>query len=104
MAMMHGMEAINYRFCPRCKIRRRATKTLTIAKLPIVLLVHLKRFSYAGPFRDKVETLVDFPVDSFNLTSYLPPTFNNNSKQNFNYDLYAVSVHFGYKHRIILEG
>lgn len=49
-------------FCPRCKKNRKATKTLSIAKLPTVLLIHLKRFSFQGPFRNKVETLVQFPV------------------------------------------
>jgi ubiquitin carboxyl-terminal hydrolase 8 len=48
--------------CPKCKKNRRATKTLTIAKLPTVLLIHLKRFSFNGPFRDKVDTLVKFPT------------------------------------------
>ncbi|KAI8910157.1 hypothetical protein EDD86DRAFT_265606 [Gorgonomyces haynaldii] len=48
--------------CPRCKTPRRATKRLTIARLPLVLLIHLKRFSFDGPFRDKVETYVEFPI------------------------------------------
>nr|KAJ3422763.1 ubiquitin-specific protease doa4 [Polyrhizophydium stewartii] len=41
-------------------VKRRAVKCLTIAKLPTVLLIHLKRFSFDGPFRNKVETYVHF--------------------------------------------
>ena len=48
--------------CPRCKVPRKASKQLTIARLPMVLLIHLKRFSFSGPFRDKVETYVEFPI------------------------------------------
>ncbi|KAJ3335334.1 ubiquitin-specific protease doa4, partial [Kappamyces sp. JEL0680] len=42
--------------CPRCKVNRDASKSLAIVKLPTVLLIHLKRFSFQGPFRDKLET------------------------------------------------
>lgn len=48
--------------CPRCKVPRKSTKYLSIAKLPTVLIIHLKRFSFQGPFRNKLETYVEFPV------------------------------------------
>ncbi|KAJ1965077.1 ubiquitin-specific protease doa4, partial [Dimargaris xerosporica] len=35
--------------CPRCKSPQRTSKQLTITRLPDVLLVHLKRFSFQGP-------------------------------------------------------
>jgi ubiquitin carboxyl-terminal hydrolase 8 len=50
--------------CPRCKQPRTASKKLSIVKLPTVLLVHLKRFSFEGPFRNKLETKVLFPLKS----------------------------------------
>lgn len=53
------------RRCPQCKVPRRASKKLTISKMPRVLLVHLKRFSFQGPFRDKLDTFVDFPIKYF---------------------------------------
>ncbi|CAG8523744.1 9376_t:CDS:2 [Acaulospora morrowiae] len=103
--------------CPNCKICRRATKQLTISRLPDVLLIHLKRFSFNGPFRDKLETMVDFPIWNLDLTAYVPPPIPpsnplsryrhkinipgsgrlNNLQQTgpFVYDLYAISNHYG---------
>ncbi|GES76716.1 cysteine proteinase [Rhizophagus clarus] len=90
--------------CPRCKCLRRATKQLTISRLPDVLLIHLKRFSFNGPFRDKLETMVYFPIRGFDLTQYIPlpkeqpsTSYNSPYKQSgpFIYDLFAVSNHYG---------
>jgi len=61
------------RNCPRCKTLRRATKTLSLSRLPPVLLIHLKRFSFKGPFTDKIEKHVDFPLKGLDLTNYMPP-------------------------------
>ena len=44
------------RNCPHCKTLRKATKRLSLSRLPPVLLIHLKRFSAKGPFTDKIET------------------------------------------------
>lgn len=45
---------IVHRHCPRCKKNRKATKKLSLSKLPPILVIHLKRFSFHGPFSDKV--------------------------------------------------
>lgn len=74
--------------CPRCKVKRDASKTLAIVRLPTVLLIHLKRFSFNGPFRDKVETPVDFPVRSLDLSGYT--LISKNDVQT--YSLCGVSV------------
>jgi ubiquitin carboxyl-terminal hydrolase 8 len=74
--------------CPRCKVNRDATKSLAIVKLPTVLLVHLKRFSFQGPFRDKLEIAVDYPVRQLDLTGYTK--ISGNDVQS--YGLCAVSV------------
>ena len=47
-----------FRKCPRCKCHRNAVKSLGIWRLPPVLIIHLKRFTFDGPFRDKLQTLV----------------------------------------------
>ncbi|KAJ3195973.1 ubiquitin-specific protease doa4 [Irineochytrium annulatum] len=73
-------------FCPRCKCRRRSRKTLTLAKLPAILIIHLKRFYNQGPFRNKIETYVDFPVRGLS-------TATQNERKTYN--LYAVSNHMG---------
>ncbi|KAF8839000.1 cysteine proteinase, partial [Paxillus ammoniavirescens] len=100
--------------CPKCKALRKATKNLSLSRLPPVLLIHLKRFSVKGPFTDKIETVVDFPLRGLDLTNYMPPPLppdmlkgcGNPSRANVNsdprvqvppyrYDLYGVTNHFG---------
>ncbi|KAK5665787.1 ubiquitin-specific protease doa4 [Batrachochytrium dendrobatidis] len=94
------LDGDNAWMCPRCKTRRRATKKLTIATLPVILLIHFKRFSFDGPFRNKVGTYVYFKPNDLNLSSYLMPssTLSNTLLLNVNtysYNLFAVSNHFG---------
>ena len=99
------------RNCPRCKTLRKATKTLSLSRLPPVLLIHLKRFSFKGPFTDKIEKHVDFPLKGLDLTNYMPPplppgvdragmqTYPPEDPRSqippYRYDLYAVTNHFG---------
>jgi len=52
-----------HRFCPRCRLHCRATKEMSLWRLPRILVVHLKRFSFANfLLRDKIEDLVEFPL------------------------------------------
>ncbi|KAH9983664.1 hypothetical protein BJV77DRAFT_1062378 [Russula vinacea] len=97
--------------CPGCKTLRKATKTLSLSRLPPVLLIHLKRFSFKGPFTDKIEKHIDFPLKGLDLTNYMPPPLppgvDRKSMQRYppedprlqippyRYDLYGVTNHFG---------
>lgn len=78
-------------YCNRCKQLRRASKTLELWTVPDILVVHLKRFSSASRWRDKVEILVDFPIEGLNLTGKvgLP------EDKSLVYDLFAVDNHYG---------
>ncbi|KAF2686306.1 cysteine proteinase [Lentithecium fluviatile CBS 122367] len=78
-------------YCNRCKELRRAKKTLEIWTTPDILVVHLKRFSSHRAFRDKVDELVDFPVEGLDLTGKvgLP------EDKELVYDLFAVDNHYG---------
>ncbi|PRD21568.1 UNVERIFIED_CONTAM: usp15 [Trichonephila clavipes] len=49
-------------YCPSCKKHQQATKKFDLWSLPQVLIIHLKRFSYNRYWRDKLDTLVEFPV------------------------------------------
>lgn len=53
--------------CPKCKRDRDAKKTIQIWKLPRVLIVHLKRFYFEGPFRSKLDTHVEFPLENLDM-------------------------------------
>ncbi|XP_053722235.1 ubiquitin carboxyl-terminal hydrolase 8 isoform X1 [Synchiropus splendidus] len=78
-------------FCRHCKAHRDSSKKLEIWKVPPILLVHLKRFSYEGRWKQKLQTTVDFPLDCLDLTQYVI-----GPKQNLKrYNLYGVSNHYG---------
>lgn len=61
------------RDCPKCKTKRRAAKHLSLARLPPILVIHLKRFEIHGRFSDKIDTFVDYPLKSLDLTNIMPP-------------------------------
>jgi ubiquitin carboxyl-terminal hydrolase 4/11 len=79
-------------YCPRCKEFRRASKKFDLWKTPDILVVHLKRFSSSTYRRNKLDTKVDFPVESLNLTSRVLD--QQDGKQEI-YDLIAVDDHWG---------
>jgi ubiquitin carboxyl-terminal hydrolase 4/11/15 len=56
-------------YCPTCKEFRQATKKFDLWKAPDILVVHLKRFSGGRmQSRDKIEDLIDFPIEGLDLT------------------------------------
>ncbi|KDE05592.1 hypothetical protein MVLG_04087 [Microbotryum lychnidis-dioicae p1A1 Lamole] len=91
-------------FCPRCKTNRKATKKLSLSRLPPILVIHLKRFSFHGPFSDKIETFVQYPLFGLDLTTLIPPPLmdmrsNASSSKvppkGYVYDLFGVTNHYG---------
>lgn len=79
-------------FCPNCKQLQRATKKIDLWRLPQVLIIQLKRFNYTRWYRDKIDKLIDCPLQDLDLGSYVVP---NNEKLNAKYNLIAVSNHMG---------
>jgi len=79
-------------YCPRCKEHRRAGKTFELWKSPDILVIHLKRFSANRGFRDKIDVLVDFPVEGLDLTGRVA---SQEEGQSMMYDLIAVDNHYG---------
>lgn len=103
-----------FRHCPVCKTLRKASKQLSLSRLPAVLIIVLKRFSIKGPFTDKLETLVEFPIKDLDLTNYMPPPLPpsdhghslakslNSLREDpstqvppYKYDLFGVTNHYG---------
>jgi len=80
-------------YCSECKDHVQAFKKIEIWSAPKILVIHLKRFNYRGryQFRDRLDHLVEFPLEGLDLTQYVlgqsgvPPI----------YDLFAVSNHYG---------
>ena len=74
--------------CDNCKKLVPATKQFKFRRLPLVLVIHLKRFS---PYGDKISKRVEYPKE-LNMKSF---TNNKDGEENFMYDLYGVLVHAG---------
>ncbi|XP_048501024.1 ubiquitin carboxyl-terminal hydrolase 5 isoform X2 [Beta vulgaris subsp. vulgaris] len=78
--------------CPQCKERRQASKKLDLWRLPKVLVIHLKRFSYNRSIKHKLDTFVNFPIYDLDLTKYIA---NKNNSDPQLYELYALINHYG---------
>ncbi|KAL3417342.1 ubiquitin carboxyl-terminal hydrolase [Phlyctema vagabunda] len=79
-------------YCPRCKEHRRASKKFELWKTPDILVMHLKRFSSSASRRDKLDVLVDFPIEGLDLSSRVIEKFDGKKEI---YDLIAVDDHWG---------
>lgn len=96
-------------FCSHCKRKQRTVKTMSISRLPPVLIIHLKRFKRSMYSVDKLETPVQYPLYNLDLTGYWPnPEITDPEHRKrldqlpkrgqqppFRYNLYAVSAHDG---------
>ncbi|EAS34459.3 ubiquitin C-terminal hydrolase [Coccidioides immitis RS] len=78
-------------YCPRCKEHRRASKKFELWTVPDILVMHLKRFSANRGFRDKLDVLVDFPLE-LDMTGRAQAP---NDGKSMMYDLIAVDNHYG---------
>ncbi|XP_023659927.1 ubiquitin carboxyl-terminal hydrolase 4 [Paramormyrops kingsleyae] len=78
-------------YCPTCKKHQQANKKFDLWSLPRVLVVHLKRFSYNRCWRDKLDTVVDFPIRDLNMSEFVCDP----KAGPYVYDLIAVSNHYG---------
>lgn len=98
-------------YCPQCKKHQHATKKFDLWKAPDVLVVHLKRFSNTRAMRDKIDTLVEFPVRGLDIGHMVgerliaekliaaganPADLNlGDLDEPLIYDLFAVDEHMG---------
>nr|XP_058960785.1 ubiquitin carboxyl-terminal hydrolase 4-like isoform X1 [Pocillopora verrucosa] len=78
-------------YCPSCEKHQQATKKFDLWNLPKILVVHLKRFSYNSFWRDKLDTVVSFPLRNLDMSAYVI----NKDQPCPIYDLIAVSNHYG---------
>ncbi|KAG8507115.1 Ubiquitin carboxyl-terminal hydrolase 43 [Galemys pyrenaicus] len=100
--------------CPHCKALQQGMVKLSLWTLPDILIIHLKRFCQVGERRNKLSTLVKFPLSGLDMAPHVaqrstssPPTqgpwpswkqpacLPSSYPLNFLYDLYAVCNHHG---------
>uniref|UniRef100_A0A672ZZT5 Ubiquitin carboxyl-terminal hydrolase n=1 Tax=Sphaeramia orbicularis TaxID=375764 RepID=A0A672ZZT5_9TELE len=89
------LEEENPWYCPVCKTHQLATKKLDLWSLPEVLIIHLKRFSYTKFTREKLDSIVDFPLRDLDFSDCLLRKHPANGEPPSRYDLIAVSNHYG---------
>lgn len=89
------LEEENPWYCPVCKKHQLATKKLDLWSLPEVLIIHLKRFSYTKFTREKLDSIVDFPLRDLDFSGCLLRKKVSSDEPPSRYDLIAVSNHYG---------
>ncbi|XP_019490430.1 PREDICTED: ubiquitin carboxyl-terminal hydrolase 43-like [Hipposideros armiger] len=100
--------------CPHCKVLQQGTVKLSLWTLPDILIIHFKRFCQVGERRNKLFTLVKFPLCGLNMAPHVaqrnagpkpgpgpwpswkqPACLPTSYPLDFLYDLYAVCNHHG---------
>ncbi|XP_008070655.2 ubiquitin carboxyl-terminal hydrolase 43 [Carlito syrichta] len=98
--------------CPHCKVLQQGMVKLSLWTLPDILIIHLKRFCQVGERRNKLSTLVKFPLSGLNMAPHVaqrstspkpgpwpswkqPTCLPTACPLDFLYDLYAVCNHHG---------
>lgn len=89
------LEEENPWYCPVCKKHQLATKKLDLWSLPEVLIIHLKRFSYTKFTREKLDSIVEFPLRDLDFSGFLLRKTLSSEEPPSRYDLIAVSNHYG---------
>uniref|UniRef100_A0A7N6AHI4 Ubiquitin carboxyl-terminal hydrolase n=1 Tax=Anabas testudineus TaxID=64144 RepID=A0A7N6AHI4_ANATE len=89
------LEEENPWYCPVCKKHQLATKKLDLWSLPEVLIIHLKRFSYTKFTREKLDSIVEFPLRDLDFSGCLLRKNRSREEPPSRYDLIAVSNHYG---------
>ena len=65
------LEGKNAYKCPSCKKEVEASRKLQLYTMPEVFVVQLKRFKRMNDFTEKIETMVEFPVEGWDLSGYV---------------------------------
>ncbi|XP_062875156.1 ubiquitin carboxyl-terminal hydrolase 43 [Trichomycterus rosablanca] len=96
--------------CPHCKQLQQGMVQMSLWTLPDILILHLKRFRQVGERRNKLSTLVSFPLTALDMAPHMVKRSNRLSSswkqqpyqrtdaEDFLYDLYAVCNHHGGMH------
>ncbi|XP_040187050.1 ubiquitin carboxyl-terminal hydrolase 43 isoform X2 [Rana temporaria] len=95
--------------CPHCKVLQQGTVKLSLWTIPDILIIHLKRFRQVGGRRNKLSTLVRFPLYGMDMTPHVVKRGQGSKgpagqwsswkmdggPTDVLYDLYAVCNHHG---------
>eukprot|EP00760_Papus_ankaliazontas_P028346 PhM_4_TR364/c0_g1_i1/m.16314/K11833/USP2; ubiquitin carboxyl-terminal hydrolase 2 len=82
-------------YCSRCKKHTDSTIQLTVYRLPRILVVQLKRFSYGNVLRSKINDKVEFPLERLDMARYVSDAVPSSLKSHRYYNLVGVINHMG---------
>eukprot|EP01084_Bolivina_argentea_P124838 221222_1 len=80
-------------YCSDCKEHKEAKKKLDLYALPAICIIHLKRFTQNGYYREKNDCSVQYPIKGLDLSQWIQSDDSNT--EDMLYDLFAVSIHSG---------
>jgi ubiquitin carboxyl-terminal hydrolase 4/11/15 len=78
-------------YCPNCRDLKQAYKKFEIWSAPEILVIHLKRFVYDRRYRERIDKLIDFPIERMDMSRFMV----RHTTEPLLYDLYAISNHMG---------
>ena len=81
-------------YCNACKLHRKGLMQASLFRLPDILILHIKRFSMNARRKEKIKTMIHFPLVSLDMCPYISPESSESSADCI-YDLYAVVNHIG---------
>ena len=85
----------NLWYCNKCKKHQKAKKQIRLYKLPIYLIIQLKKFKnnvgFFSSSNEKKEVYIKYPINDLDLSDYI----ENIEEKKEKYDLYAVIQHHG---------
>ena len=83
-------EIVKNILCEKCNKKTNFKKRLQIDIFPKYLVLILKRFKYTSMFTTKIDNLINFPLESLDLTNYI-----TQKEGPIKYDLFGVVNHVG---------
>ncbi|CAO2819612.1 unnamed protein product [Amaranthus hypochondriacus] len=86
------VECLETYTCASCKEQVQAEKQLLLDQAPSVAALHLKRFKSDGAYVEKIDKMVEYPLE----LDLAPYTKGSNDGNEYKYELFAVVVHVGY--------
>jgi len=83
--------------CPKCKDFREGVQSMTIWRLPDLLIFHLKRFNCSAEHREKITSKVNFPLTGLNMKEWCDDGSSSlhEAHDSYVYDLIGAVNHHG---------
>jgi hypothetical protein len=84
-------EELNDIHCEKCQRKTMFKKNYEISRFPKHFIITLKRFKYTAYYRQKIHSLISFPLTDLDLSSHACEHINHHPL----YDLYGIVNHSG---------